>query len=196
MQSRPLKICIIPSKDVSDRAIALSCTLGGLFVLAAQLCAPHLSLYTSEFPDVQEVETSLKSLAKTTKPFPLSATSCELWRDVWLGINYKKDEAIAHFQHAVVERLNPLRKGLLRERDRARLENLSEEEKRNILTFGDRHTGDLFGPHLTLTKFERAVSELPEISLDDYSFTVHELGLFAWGAHGTAIELLDSFTLG
>lgn len=195
MSSHTLKIGIVPPTDICNRAIEQSRNIGARFALDHKAWAPHVSLYTSEFPHKEDVLLQLARLAQTTQPFLLSAVSCELWEDVWLAVQYEKDAAIMRLQRAVVEQFNPLRKGLLRDKDNARLDALSEQDRQSVLRIGDRRADERFTPHLTLAKFAPGEGKEAGIPVAEFSFVVSELGVYEVGTEEGELTLLECFPL-
>jgi len=109
---------------------------------------------------------------------------------------YTRPPALSQLQAQVVAAVNPLRRGI-RPGEAEFLPTASGLKRQNIEQFGYRGVGELFRPHLTLTRFTDqrpiATDGLPPIA--DFSGTFNRLALYETGEHGTCIRELGAFPL-
>jgi len=201
-KSAAFDVVIVPSDTVKKRAVQLSRSLkkhGGLFVLNERLYSTHVSLYMAELPlkNLSEIRKVLKNIASNQKSFKLNPILWHQSPDGYIDVEYKKTKSLANLQRNIIKKLNPLREGLLREKDITRLKTAKGLEKHNIQKYGFRSVGRKFEPHLTLTKLKAYKPEVtPRISHERMSFSSTEIGIFYLGEHGTCKKLVAKYKLG
>lgn len=197
-KSKSFNIVIYPSREISQKAIKISELLkisGGIFVLDGKKYFPHITLYMMELPlkNLNKVRKILKDYASRTKSFKINSFKYRQKKDGFVDVSYK-DKQIKNLQKEVISLLNPLRGGLLREREITRMKELSERQKKNVLFCGHRDVGSDFYPHLTFTKLERFDKKiLSKIKKDNFSFKVNKIALFYLGEYGTCNKLIEIF---
>jgi 2'-5' RNA ligase len=201
MKSKSFNIVIYPPKDIATKAIKMSKTFkkkGGSFVLDGTNYFPHITIYMTEFPlkNISKVKKLLKQLVSEIKPFQITASDYRQNKDGYIDVNYKKTNNIKELQKKVIKLLNPLREGLLRPKDKERMEKFSKSHQKNIKLYGYRGVGTEFYPHLTFTKLEQFnKSALSKIRKKNFSFKVNRIGLFYLGEYGTCRKLIQIFDL-
>lgn len=172
---------------------------GGLFVLNERLYSSHITLYMMELPleNLSAAKHILKEIAASRRSFMLNPLTWNQSRDGYIDVEYRKDKSLSNLQKIVIRRINPLRNGLLREKDIERLKLTSGLEKKNIQTYGFRSVGANFKPHLTLTKLKAYKAEAnPRINSRRMSFKAREIGIFYLGEHGSCRKLVAKYRLG
>lgn len=200
-KSAAFDVVIVPSSVVKKRAVELSRSLkkhGGLFVLNERLYSTHVSLYMMELPlkNLSEVRKVLKDIASNQKVFKLNPLLWHQSLNGYIDVEYKKTTPLANLQRKIIGELNPLREGLLRQKDITRLKTAKGLEKQNIQKYGFRSVGRKFEPHLTLTKLKAYKPEAtPRISSKRMSFSATEIGIFYLGEHGTCKKLVAKYKL-
>lgn len=193
-------VVLLPDITVAQKAITASKqlgTLGSLFELEDGKYFPHVSLYMMRlrFEDTSQVEELLHKLATETKS--------ETWKALKYGfsrgyviVDYEVTRQTSILQQQVIQAVNPLRDGILA-KDRDSIKEATGLALQNYETYGYKYVGELFHPHITLTRFsedrEDAEKLLPEISEFDGSFT--KLGLFELGKNNTCVQQLAVFEL-
>ncbi len=193
-------IGIIPSGMVTRLSIERSRTLrgeGGVYVLNGASERPHVTLYYVPLPDggIQNARKQLKGLAVKIGPMELRSTEFYT-EDGWVGVRYRKTRELAALHRAVVEAINPLRAGTLRDRDVERLSRVDARTRASIVAYGSRFVRTAFRPHLTFTRLSDHGKHVQvQDRVDDFSFLAVKIGLFAAGRHGTCTRLLQSFML-
>lgn len=194
-------VAIIPAASAAAAAIAESEALvrrgGAMFVLNRTSERPHVTLYYCVLPagSVHRVVRALNRVAAVHHAFALRARAAYV-EDRWVGVRYERTRAIVALHRAVVDAVNPIRAGALRERDRERLPTASPRVRARIERYGSRSVGVAFEPHLTFTRFaEAGCTVVPVHPLDVFSFRAEAIGLFTCGRHGTVVRLLRALSL-
>lgn len=201
MKSKSFNVIIYPPADISKRAISISKKLKkkkGLFVLDSKKYFPHITIYMTEFPvkNVPKIRKMLREFATKTKPFRINSLKYRQNSDGYIDVDYRKSKNIKELQKKIIALLNPLREGLLRPKDKARISALSKTQQRNIKRYGYWSMDAEFFPHLTFTKLEKFNKlALSGINKLDFSFDVNKLGLFYLGDYGTCRKLIEIFDL-
>jgi len=200
-KTKPFNVAIYPPAEISKRVIAISKKLknkNGLFVLDGKNYFPHITLYMTEFPlkNMVKIKKLLKQFAVKTKPFEISSSKYRQNTDGYIDIDYKKSKNINEFQKKIIKLLNPLREGQIREKDKARISEMTKAEQKNLKLYGYRSVGDKFFPHLTFSKLEKFdKSALLNIDKSNFSFKVNKIGFFYLGDYGTCHKLIEIFDL-
>jgi len=200
-KSGPFNIAICPPPGISARAMELSRLLqgrGGLFTLNKRSRIPHVTLYMAELPleNVRRAASALKDFSSQTSPFEIEFLSYKENKNGYVDVRFRESPELLRLHKRVVDLINPLREGLIRNRDREKMGELSKSERRNLELYGSRRVGSRLDPHLTLTKLRedqgRVISGLPQ---HNFSFRVTRIGLFHLGPHGTCRRLIRGFCL-
>ena len=193
-------VVLLPGQDVTQTAINLSsnlAVLGTLFTLKIGQFSPHISVYMLQLDedDLSEVERRLTSLATATSPLCLDAVKYNQV-ERYFDVEYTKNDDLTNLQNQVIESLNPIRAGL-RANDQARLADTSGLALTNLQRYGWRSVGDLYRPHLTITRFcddqTYPTSGLPNIVEFNSKFSY--LALFEMGENGTAARKIFDIAL-
>jgi hypothetical protein len=194
-------IALLPAIDLAQKALVVSRQLAErhdtLYTLQETTCFPHVSLYMTQFKlsDMGKIRELLGTIAAKVPPCSVSVTGYVQKRG-YLDAEYNRTSELAHVQMAVVEALNPLRDGLSAP-DQARLTEATGKILENIEKYGYRGVGELFRPHLSLTRFADGqlidVSELPDPRHFDGQCS--RLGMFEMGDNGTCVRKLAEFDL-
>lgn len=200
-RSLSFNIVICPPKEISQKAILMSKELkkhDGLFVLDNTKFFPHITIYQVQLPveNVLKVRAVLRAIAAQTKSFRSTSLTYRQSSEGYIDIAYKKSKTVEALQKKVINLLNPLRKGLLQPKDKARLSTFSKRQQRNLKRYGFRSVGTDFVPHLTFTKLPHSNgSALSGLKPKKFSFVANRIGLFYLGEHGTCRKKIDFFDL-
>lgn len=200
MHSNSFNIALLPPPSAVNRAIRLSRKLqkeGGLFVLNKTAYSSHVTLYMTELPlkNLKDVVRELKLIASQTNKVRLVATSYK-HSDRYVDISYHRSPDLNQLQKLVIDKINPLREGLIREKDTKRLKSLNKQQRKAVKKYGYRSIGRNFRPHLTLTKLEIANPKiLKKLPTNPQSFTSSELAIFYLGEYGSCKRLVARFKL-
>ncbi|MEU1385979.1 MULTISPECIES: cytochrome c oxidase assembly protein [unclassified Nonomuraea] len=202
-------VVLLPPHDVNAEAVRLSrrCAEATAteFVLREDGLYPHISLYMANFtPDqLEKAVALLRDLSRRTSATLLEGESFAANEHGMVELFYRKTDAITRLQEDVVAALNPLRTGL-RHRDPVgrvladhRL-TAPPTARANLDLYGYDEIGDLFRPHITLTRLQQ-----PDHPLDlgllaapsAFTAAYQTLALCVMGEHGTCTEIVETFTL-
>ena len=201
MKSKSFNVVIYPPTGISKKAISISKKLkkkGGLFVLDGINYFPHITVYMTEFPlkNVAKIRKLLKQFAAKTKPFEIRSLKYRHNKDGSMDVIYQRSRNVDGLQKKIIKLLNPLREGLVREKEKGRVSKMTKDEQKNLKLYGYRSVGAEFFPHLTFTKLEKLdKSALVNISKLNFSFEVGKIGFFYLGDYGTCRKLVETFDL-
>lgn len=193
-------IALVPSAPIIKKAIRLSSDLkkyGGEFVLNERLYSTHITIYMLELPvrNLATAKKMLRDIAQEQRPLRLDAFVWRQNQSGYINVEYRKSHELVNLQQIIIEKLGPLRDGLLRKKDKKRLRELNVIEQKNIEKYGFRSVGVAFKPHLTITKLRnyRAKAK-PKTNPRLLSFTSKEIGLFYLGEYGTCKRLVAKYS--
>lgn len=202
MVSIPCNVVILPSEELASKSFATSKLLEqfeGFFTLDDDKFFAHSSLYMLQLKteDLERVETILQSIADHTSAFNLKATKYGQ-AERYIDVEYEKSSELVKLQEEVLTALDPIRDGM-REKDRARMLESNGVARENLERYGYRGIGELFRPHISLTRFKddaeiNPLEVLPGIAQFNGDF--NKLGLFEMGDNGTCIRKIAEFKLG
>ncbi len=200
-----LNIVILPSVDVKKEAIKQSENLtkkfASEFTLNTKNFRPHITIYQGYFPykNLDSLKKTLLKFSKESKKF--SVFMSDFWispgRFVWW--NAKKSKEIMEFHRQILKLANPLREGLIAPPALEQLEELGEKERRNVLKTGAIYHGELYVPHVTLTRLKNekdrngAMKTLGETETIDFQVT--KLIVANLGEHGTISNIIEEFEI-
>ncbi len=198
--SIPCDIVILPSDELATKAILASKKLeplSSLFSLEIGKYFPHSSLYMLQLSTdtIEQVKQLLADIAHETKSLQLEANGY-YQKEGYIDTGYTVSGEVRNFQEKVLSVMNPLRDGM-REKDKARMVESTGLALKNYQDYGYKYVGELFRPHITLTRFseEQPTAEqlLPDVSEFNGAFT--KIGLFEMGDNGTCIRKIAEFSL-
>jgi len=198
-------IVLFPSAVVEQQAIEWSRSVSRRFktryVLDAQTCHPHITLYQAHYPthSIEKVQAGLAERTKETSPFEVtmhnfSALSGFIFYDAI------KSPEITALHLTLLETLNPLREGILTDADRRMLAEprIPEKIKQNIQQYAYAFAKESYIPHMSITRLEE-YQEADEakklLQTKTMKFTVQELLLTNLGDDGTCNEIYARFQL-
>ncbi|MDQ3064902.1 MAG: DUF1045 domain-containing protein [bacterium] len=199
MSSIPCDIVLLPEHSLADKGVAASQKLesfGGLFALEDGKFYPHMSLYMFQLDidDIAKVEDVLRQIAGKFSVVTSEANKYSLSKghhEGYIDSEYEASYELHALQDAVVAAINPTRAGML-EKDIAKMEDATGVKLENLQMYGYSSIGELFRPHMTLTRLEghnpEALNALPEAS--ELSGMFDRLGLFEMGDNGTCVRKL------
>lgn len=212
-----LNIALIPEQALASKHIALSQELAAKYLAVVQLndveprlaLAPHLTLYQMPVPyaNLEQLLKELSAVAANLDAPDLRASKYAYNADeASFEVQYEMSDAILAWQERIINCANPLRHGLLLERDPAGYDVQSLLQDKGMLgenirrtgydEVGDPASGGLFRPHVTLNWFKlgTAVDEasgLPALATLNGQFG--KLGVYLLGPHGTCPQRLVQY---
>lgn len=202
-------VVLLPPPDVNARSADLSRSCAEPapteFVLREDGPYPHISLYMANLTpgDRAEAVRLLRGIAARTPALHLAGERFVGNEHGMFELFYVKSDALTRLQEDVIAAVAPLRTGLRRLDPVGRV--LAEHRltapppaRDNLDRYGYDEVGELFRPHITITRFrERAWrpgdGALPPAA--DFTATYDTLALCVMGEHGTCTELVETFAL-
>jgi len=198
--SLPCDVVLLPSKALSATALAVSgklADLDSLFQLDNSNFYAHASLYMLQLKqaDIEKVKELLAEIARTTRPLELTASKYDQ-KELFVDAEYQRTNLVDDLQTKVIAALNLVRDGMLG-KDVERMKTATGLTLENYQNYGYNYVGELFRPHITLTRFgseqQAAVELLPDIST--FNGVFDRIGLFEMGDNGTCIREIGSWEL-
>ncbi len=198
MDSIPCNLVLLPDQRLTDKAINLSRELArfdSYFVLEEGKRFAHISLYKFQLKaeDIPKVDEALASIARSVSPLQLKARTYSYEHDGYhfIDVEYEKTAELLGLQKSVIEAVNPLREGM-REKDKERMLSAEGLSLENYQKYGYNLVGELFRPHISLTRLKTEDHDVSKVldDLHDFDGSFVALGLFETGDHGTAIRKL------
>lgn len=198
-----LNIAVIPDGRVRERAIGMSQIIRdnfqSEFVLNQFNKIPHISIYQGMFPakNIDKIKDAVRSVSQKTGRIYFSMDGFSVDYGTFLFWNSEKTQEHIDIQMKFIEKINPLREGLVPSVLETLLD-IPEEEKRNIKLYGYPAVGERFRPHVTITRAKnpddarKMLNFLGELK---YSFEAKSIILGYSGEHGTVQRIEDEFPL-
>lgn len=200
MHSTLCNIVILPDSDLAKKVTTVSQhleELGTRFTLKDGAYYPHVSLYMTQLKldDISKIKEVLSNIAAKSSTFQLSSQGYTQ-AGAFIDVGFERTDALANLQMTVVNAINPLRDGM-RDKDRVRMLSATGKARENLEKYGYLSVGELFCPHVTLTRFvdDKAINiaGLPEPC--EISGMFIKLGLFEMGDNGTCIKKIVEWDL-
>lgn len=114
----------------------------------------HLTIYFNLFPVVNEnkVVDIMMDILKSTKKFKISANEIIIQDFGYISLKVDVPDDLMDVHIKMVEKLNPLREGLMRDKykDKGYISQYSEKQRKYIKKYGWPNLLDLYSPHFTV----------------------------------------------
>lgn len=202
-----LNTVLVPEDKVQNSLVELAKRAGKnkacLFHTDNRKNFPHITLYAPEYPknNFTKVINKLEDISKKTKEVVLEFDNF-VAKYGYLIISFKESKAINNLHKLVLQKLNHLREGRIREKYEKEIKNgkYTKDEVNNIQNYSYHHVLETYNPHLTLARFEnnelaqKAASKL-EKELISCKITFPFLAISEMGPHGTCTKILKRFKL-
>lgn len=203
-------VVLLPPPDVTLRSVRLSERCAQLaateFVLSAAGLYPHISLYMANFTSEQVAAAThrLRDISLRTSGIHLEAGHFAGNDQGMFEVFYGKTTAVTALQEAVIAALAPLRTGLRRRDPIGRVLadyrlTAPPPARDNLDQYGYDEIGELFRPHITVTRFQRRDQNVDPVELppaESFTATFATLALCVMGEHGTCTDVVETFELG
>ncbi len=201
----PCDVVLLPSQELATKAINASRQTKeyeSFFTLEDGKFYPHTSLYMFQLneTDISKVEVVLTNIAKSTRAVAARATAYRLGEGFgvgYVGPEYELTDELSTLQDKVIEAVNTLRAGM-RESDVRKMQDAEGLKLENLQKYGYPAIGDLFRPHITLTRLKdhnpKVLEALPQ-DVSTFNGVFDRLGLFEMGENGTCIRKIAEFPL-
>jgi hypothetical protein len=204
-ESLACDIVLLPSVEqaqLASQASQLLTPQGSLFTLDNQGFYAHASLYMFQMnaSDQDACIAALQHVASQTAVQYLQQDGY-FYQDSghgkgYVDVAFSRNEEADTLQQHVIEVFNKLRAGM-REKDKAKMLDATGLKLENLQKYGYPAVGELFRPHITLTKFpieiEPDLSTLPDPAIFNGEFD--RIGLFEMGDNGTCVRKIAEFHL-
>ncbi|MFZ5949133.1 MAG: 2'-5' RNA ligase family protein, partial [Candidatus Rifleibacteriota bacterium] len=157
-----------------------------------QSIKPHLTLFMGLFPEIYPVQKELLNLNQSFTGFDVHLQGLRLTSEGYLFWDVAEQKELQLLHEQVLESLNQMRKGLIREKFNQSFDSYLPDEQENIRQFGFPWVKHLFKPHLTLAKISASVNRIEIFSAlqhlcENSFFTVDRLMLGHVGENGTVL---------
>lgn len=203
--SLPCDVVLLPSAELASKAIEASKAteqFDSFFTLEDGKFYPHTSLYMFQLnePDISKIEEVLAGIAKDTNVITATATTYRLGEGFGVGYvdpEYEATDELRALQDKVVKAVNPIRAGM-RESDIAKMQDATGIKLENLRKYGYPAIGELFRPHITLTRLKEhnpGVLELLPKDISTFNGLFDRIGLFEMGNNGTCIRKIAEYEL-
>lgn len=204
MQTIPCDVVLLPEPALAQKAITASQKFADydpLFTLKIGMFYPHMSLYMFQLSvsAIDQAEQLLGDIASGTQVVKATAKNYTLGSGHAVGYidpGYVVTEELRALQQRVINDFNPIRSGM-RESDIVKMRDATGPKLRNLQQWGYPSVGELFRPHMTLTRLKEynsaALNVLPEITT--FSGHFNRIGLFEMGPNGTCVRLIKECKL-
>lgn len=200
-----INIAVKPLELVAQQAIEISQKLSdkskAYFVLDGKNYFPHLTIYSPEFPQnrLEDVLGTIENICAGMNSFESSFLDIQS-HDSYVDVEVELNDSFQNLHKIIVEKLNPLREGHLREKYtiEANLAELTEIQRQNIKEYGYPDVMEIYRPHLTLIRLENsdeALSLAKNIQWNIEKLTVGNVAAFTMSSHGTCSGLIKEFSL-
>lgn len=206
MNSIPCDLVLLPSKGLADKAIKSSNLITNeyesFFTLEVGKFYPHMSLYMFQLNEagIANVKDALANISKNLGAINATATNYCLGGGFSVGyvdVEYEVSDKLRSLQNNVIKAINPLRSGM-RESDIKKMQDATGLKLENLQKYGYPSIGDLFRPHITLTRTKehtpQALDLLPS-NIEDFNGIFDRIGLFGMGTNGTCISQIAIWNL-
>lgn len=180
-----LNIAIIPSDYVALAALDLSrqtLSQDGLFCLDDITRFSHITLYMARFQkdQVNNIIAESKSLVSGFRQQFLKQVGYFVTAGDYYEISYERAPGLLEMHEATTQRLAPFRCNPRNPHREEYFGAYSNEQRINAIKWGYDLAGNLYRPHITITRFPEGFSRLRELpkAPNSLSFTATKIGLF------------------
>lgn len=190
-----LNIAAVPPPAVAGEVQKLSTRaqhLGGLFAVDGRDRHPHLTLYMARFPAGLEWELAEQLAELTLRLGPVVAEHCGYFvtQGNYYEASYARTQALIALHFTVMSAFAPTRLSPGRPRREEYFGSYSPEQQSNAEEYGYDLAGQLYRPHVTVSRFSsEPTGGLPR-SGRSLSFCIESLTLFRVDEFGSAVELI------
>lgn len=197
MESLSCSVVILPPEQIVDRAIELSTQLSGVFTLNHENKLPHITMYMCELPvaNIEKARAAVRAVLQDATAVSLNFTGYSVSMS-YAFADFEPTQELFALQAKLIEAVNPLREGLIRSTDAARIDTLTPAEQEGIRQSGYRMAGGNYEPHMSLTKLVGDESVMQQLPQDlDLSFAANTLAFVFTGENGTCREVIERYEL-
>jgi 2'-5' RNA ligase len=199
-----INIAFKPPVEIAEQVAKLSEEISKkedvYFVIDSQNFYSHITIYSPEYPKHNEskILEAIEELVKKFSPVKFVPKGIETSQG-YIGVKAEYLDEIRKIHESIVEELNPMREGHLREKYiNAYNMKFSEEKIQNIQKYGYADSMNFYNPHMTITRLKdesAAEKAAKEINIPFGEFVIDKIGAYRMGENGTCIELIKEFKL-
>ena len=159
---------------------------------------PHMTIYAPEYPagNVESVIKQVKKFAQNTGPIEFLFSHIDNNEEGYVVVHFALSPEVKAFQKSLVDLLNPLREGRIRDK---LLENkFPPAVTETIQYYGTSGVLDFYKPHITLTRFHdvaQSVTARSDVQWPIHSFVSDSIGVYVSGSNGTLEKPITVFRL-
>jgi hypothetical protein len=207
LQSPPLhsvllNVCILPDKKVASECIQMSQSLPSenvLFALDGKKRFTHMTVFMARFPEhvIERVLQETEEVLKTVQSFPCEQSGFFITAGNYLEVSYKRSEVMVYLQDLLIRSLKGFRYNPENPYEESYFAPYNKSQKLSALDTGYDLTGELYRPHITLTRYKEGnvPSKIPEFSEVSLSFETNTIALYKADENGAVYELLKEFKI-
>ena len=201
LETTLLNVAILPPTSTAAEVERLSAALqshGGLFRIDGKQRFAHLTLYMARFANsnIDSVVAEAARFAKVHGACTLDHTGFYLTQGNYYEVSYARSEVMTKLQQGAADSLLPLRYSPGRPRVEDFFAPYSKRQREQAERSGYDLAGDLYRPHITMTRFAEPPTHTLPCPKIDLSFSATTIGLFRADSLGAATEALGSWRLG
>jgi 2'-5' RNA ligase len=160
-----INIAVKLPQNITREAIKLSGEISKgnavYFVLNSVNFIPHITLYSPEYPK-KNIDKALETVSRIIENSSAFTAYARETRSHfgYIDIAFQKTTEWINLHKRIVNELNPLREGHLREKylDFDELKHYSSQQQEYINNYGYPEVFELFTPHLTLSRFNDEIA--------------------------------------
>ncbi len=159
---------------------------------------PHITIYQAEFPKKNEKEVLqvIKSLASTSEAVSFVPIGIKI-KGRYVSLGLEDGGEAERFHKKLIEKLNPLREGNIKDSYKISTQNLTKEEQKNIDEWGYPYVMNLYRPHLTVLALadEKDATEVSRAISWSKSFLVNTITTIISGKdeQGAKLKIVREF---
>ena len=202
-----LNTILIPEENAQNSILKLASRIFDgkeeLFHIDNKTYYAHITLYSPEYPthNVDKVFAAVQAMSNATKPLTLDFNDFHTGGG-YLGLDFIKDKPIDRLHKMVLEKLNPLREGRIRDKyaDEIKEGKYSPDEVKYIKKFGYHYVLNSYHSHLSLGRFsseEIAVQVKSGLTKDlvPPQIIFSHIAVSEMGPNGTCTKILKKYQL-
>ena len=196
-----LNICVIPSDNVSATCKQISQSLASeatMFTLGGDKFA-HMTVFMARFSE-ENVDKVIKATERAVQPirsFVCEHTGYFMTEGRYFEVSYRKSEQFIQLHEALIAGLTQLRINPGKPFEEGYFTPYTNEQRRNAEATGYDLAGNLYRPHITLTRYKidkvpASLQAFPEANL---SFGLAKVCVYKADDNGAVYEKLAEFII-
>ncbi|MQA98480.1 MAG: hypothetical protein GEV11_29240 [Streptosporangiales bacterium] len=195
-----LNVSALPPDRVGSAIVEMSAELGergALFTVDGVRRRPHLTLFMARFPKatVDAVRSAVAALTSDLDRPRAAHTGFHLTPGHYYEASYRRTGPLMALHFSVLRALAGMRYSPGEPVVEDYFAPYTEEQRVNAAESGYDLAGELFRPHVTITRFPEAPKGPLSESEGDLSFEITRLGLFTADDLGATDRLIAEFVL-